>query len=340
MRWPNVSIIIPSRNSKKTIRKLLDSIFSMHYPKNKYEVIVVDSSTDDTAEIVKKYPVKLIKISSSKTRNIAIACNIGAKTSRGTFLAFVDADCSIGRNWLKDLISSFSSKEIACVGGKVVTYGNIFDEYARIAFKSPVRNINKKYVTDVSNFHKRMWPIGCNFMIRKNIIEEIGYFDEELQFYEEVDLFWRICRKGYKLLLIPKAKVKHSYQRNFFEMLKTYFRYGKGCGYFCKKYKNSKFAKIHLLLFCSILTYFLTAFLLFFQSHSFYFFVILPAVLYFYLFSYYLSKKNKFAWLFPLLDFIFCGVAYMSGFLYSLLFVDLLKIIKTKTIYERDRKIS
>jgi GT2 family glycosyltransferase len=292
----------------------------MNYPKNKYEVIVVDSSTDDTAEILKEYPVKLIKISYSKIRNIAEACNIGIKASNGTFLAFVDADCSISRNWLKDLVSSFSSNEIACVGGKVVTYGNIFDEYARIAFKSPIRDVNKKYVTDFSNFHKRMWPIGCNFMLRRSIIEEIGYFDEDLQFYEEVDLFWRICMKGYKLLLIPKGKVKHSYQRNFFGMSKTYFRYGKGCGFFCKKHRGSKFAKINLSLLFGILTYFLISSFFLSRTHLFYFFVIPLAMLYFYLFLHYLSKKSKFAWLFPLLDFIFCGIVYMSGFLYSLLF--------------------
>lgn len=322
MPLPFISIIIPSRDSERTIGKLLDSLFSMNYPKRKYEIIVVDSSIDKTPQVVKKYPVKLIRITRTKERNIALACNTGIKASKGKFVAFIDSDCVVGKNWLNDLLNS-SSKEIACVGGKVITSGNIFDKYAQSAYKSPMRNIDKKYITNLSNFHKRMWPVGSNFMIRKDVIKEVGYFDEKLQFYEEVDLFWRVCQKGYKLLLVPRARAKHSYRRSFFGMFKTYLRYGMGCGYFCKRHINSKFGKLRLLLMLSILGFYsflLITISLFFTHTLSSYFLLIPLAIYLCLISYYISKKNReFSLVFPLLDFIFCGIAYIIGMTYSLI---------------------
>jgi len=323
MKKPFVSIIVPSRDSEKTIDKLLNSLFSLNHPKGKYEVIVVDSSRDKTSEIVKKYPAKLFKIPRTKGRNISVASNAGIKASKGEFLAFVDSDCFVGKNWLNDLLGSFSSRDIACAGGKVITTGNIFDKYVQSAYKSPTRDVNKEYVTDSSNFHKRMWPLGSNFMARKVVINEVRHFDERLRFYEEVDLFWRICKRGYKLLLIPNAKVKHSYRRSFLGMFNTYVRYGMGCGHFCKKYTGSKFAKLRLLLLIGILvfySFFAIGILPVFSKSLLNYFILLPIVFYLYLFSYYFSKKQgKFSLLFPFLDFTFCGIAYILGMIYSLI---------------------
>lgn len=324
MKLPFVSIVIPSRDSERTIGNLLDSIFSMNYSKRKYEVIVVDSSSDKTLQIIKKYPVKLIRISRTNGINIALACNVGIKTSKGKFIAFVDSDCAVNKNWLRDLLRPFSNKGVVCVGGKVITVGNIYDKYSQHAYKSPIRNINKKYITDNSNFHKCMWPIGSNFMARKSILKEVSYFNETLQFYEEVDLFWRICKKGYKILLIPKARVKHIYKRSFLEMFKTYFRYGKGCGYFCRKYKKSKFAKSRLMLFFGVSIFYLLSLVIFlsvFNQQLSTYLLVLPLIPYFYLFFHYFLKleDKKYSLLFPLLDFVFCGIAYILGMVYSLI---------------------
>jgi len=328
MKVPLVSIIVPSRDSEKTIGKLLDSIFSMNYPKQKYEVIIVDSSIDKTQEIVKNYPVKLIKISRAKRRNIALACNRGIKFSKREFIAFVDSDCVVSKDWLKDLVVNFSNDRVACVGGKVTTTGNIYDTYAQNAYKSPMREVNKKYITDASNFHKGMWPIGANFMIRKEVMREVKCFDEKLEFYEEVDLFWRICKRGYKIVLVPNAKVEHSYKRGIFQMFRTYLRYGKGCGYFCKKYKISRFAKVRTILILGILIYYLSSIVLFFPFFKKWlpiYFFILPLAPYFYLSLYYFSKlkEPRDVILFPFFDFVFCGVAYIIGFISS--FIELPK---------------
>lgn len=105
---PDCSIIIPSYGSAATIgaclQALLDQDFA--YP---YEIIVVDSSTDETVEIVRdRYPqVKLIHL--AHQTDPAVARNIGAKQAGGEVLAFIDADCIAAPDWLRRLYETIQS---------------------------------------------------------------------------------------------------------------------------------------------------------------------------------------------------------------------------------------
>ena len=87
---PLISVIIPNHNGEKTIGLCLEAAFSSHH--NNFEVIVVDDcSTDNSVNIIKKFPCKLCRLTehggASKTRNV------GARESSGEALFFIDADC-------------------------------------------------------------------------------------------------------------------------------------------------------------------------------------------------------------------------------------------------------
>ena len=76
----------------------------LDYPKEKYEIIVVDgASTDKTREIVKEYPIKLII---DKNGGLANSRNIGIKTAKGDHIASTDADCVVKEDWLNILVDS------------------------------------------------------------------------------------------------------------------------------------------------------------------------------------------------------------------------------------------
>lgn len=102
---PFVSVIIPTLNEERYIGKCLESIFNLDYPKNRYEIILVDNgSKDRTIEITKKFNAKIIK---RKSLTIGTLRNIGARDARGSILAFIDADCIADRNWIKRAIINF-----------------------------------------------------------------------------------------------------------------------------------------------------------------------------------------------------------------------------------------
>jgi cellulose synthase/poly-beta-1,6-N-acetylglucosamine synthase-like glycosyltransferase len=85
---PFISIIIPVLNAQKWISPCLEALLLQDYPKDKFEIIVLDNgSTDQTMEITKKYPVKLL----IKTKcNISALRNWGAAQARGEIFAFID----------------------------------------------------------------------------------------------------------------------------------------------------------------------------------------------------------------------------------------------------------
>ena len=87
--FSHFSIIVPVYNGAESIETCLAALVNQDYPKDKYEIIVVnDGSTDNTPEIVSRYPVRLINLNSNKGR--IIARNVGAKAAKHETLVFND----------------------------------------------------------------------------------------------------------------------------------------------------------------------------------------------------------------------------------------------------------
>ena len=113
-----ISVIIPVYNGERTIGACVESLLAQDYPKDKYEVIIVDNnSKDKTAGIIKEYSVQYLfegRIQSSyAARNAAI------KAAKGEILAFTDADCAADKEWLKNGIAEFIDNKIGCVAGGI-----------------------------------------------------------------------------------------------------------------------------------------------------------------------------------------------------------------------------
>ncbi|MBS3055138.1 MAG: glycosyltransferase [Candidatus Aenigmarchaeota archaeon] len=309
---PEVSIVIPSRNSSKTIVRLLKSVFNQNFPKRKYEVIVVDSSTDDTLEKISKFNVKIIKVPTPPVRNSNILRNMGAKASRGEYLFFVDSDSEVSRNWISEILSVFKNQNVVCVGGNIISKGNIFDDYVTDAIISPMRVSKKILITDKGNFHNRFWPIGGNVAFKKSIFRKFNGFPPKTTSYEEVELLWKMCKKNYKLALTPKTLVIHHYNRGFLKMMRTYFRYGTGCGNFAIKNFSSRFSKFRLSIYFLILFFYFTLLVPNFK---------ILISLYMIFLTFYLLKTRDISksLLYPFLDFSFIGVSFMVGMTISLI---------------------
>jgi Glycosyltransferases involved in cell wall biogenesis len=99
-----VSAVIPVYNGKKTVGDCLESVFNSDY-KN-FEVIVVDDkSTDNSLEIISKFPCKVIKVNNNV--GAAAARNRGAEASRGEVLFFLDSDIVIEKDTLDKIVKNF-----------------------------------------------------------------------------------------------------------------------------------------------------------------------------------------------------------------------------------------
>ncbi len=185
---PTVSVVIPAFNAGEAIRQAIDSALEQtHRP---LEVLVVDDgSTDRTADIVGAYPspVRLIKKSNGGP---ASARNLGGRTARGDWLAFLDADDWWLPTKLDRQLSLAASPDIAVIHG--LTNTSRPGTPAEITFD------------DLWNYN---WIANSSVLIRRSVFETIGELNEDRQLIsvEDYNLWLRVAAAGWRIVTCPEA---------------------------------------------------------------------------------------------------------------------------------------
>jgi cellulose synthase/poly-beta-1,6-N-acetylglucosamine synthase-like glycosyltransferase len=212
----------------------------LKYPKEKYEIAVIDGeSTDRTCEIVKEYPVKLII---DKEGGLANSRNIGIKNAKGDYIASTDADCVVKEDWLKILVDSVQEapEDVVAVGGPNLIFENdppfaklvgyMQETFFASGGAPQSYKINEsKYVFSIHN---------CNILYKKDILIEDGGFDENFNVGEDAELNFRLRQKGYKFLYMPDIVVWHRRPDNPEKFIKKMFLYGESMAKITKKHKK------------------------------------------------------------------------------------------------------
>ena len=213
---PKVSIIVASRNSEETIDECLKAIFEQDYPRDAFEVIVVDGcSTDATVKIAEKYTAKVFSL----PLNAAAAYNYALKIASHSILGFVDADAKVEREWLSKLITHLDDPRVAGVSGAIETW-NTENPWAR----SIGYEIKNRY-SRIAKYTGRIATM--NLLLKKSVIEEAGGWDENLPSQYDTDLGFRISSKGYKIAYEPDAKCYHFNRQTVRAYWRQQLQYGK-----------------------------------------------------------------------------------------------------------------
>jgi glycosyltransferase involved in cell wall biosynthesis len=168
-----ISVIVPVYNEEKNIGLLLKRLLNLNFPKDKFEIIVVDNNSKDrTSEIVKEFQVTYL---CEKKQSSYAARNKGIKKAKGNILAFIDGDCIPDKDWLKNVITHFINEDVDIIAGNIILSINysislkLIDIYQLIAMGERQKNSEKEGRC-----------AGGNLIAKKEIFEKIGYFDERL----------------------------------------------------------------------------------------------------------------------------------------------------------------
>jgi mycofactocin glycosyltransferase len=221
--FPFVSVIIPTKDRRDELGECVDAVFAQDYPKDKMEVVVVDDgSRDGTGDLVRTYPC--ILLTNSESRGQSYSRNVGAKEARGEILAFLDSDCVPEKKWLQELITYFQWERIGAVGGYVDGYfeATTLDRYEK-AF-SPL-NLGKHIMLGTNN-ESTFYVPTCNLLIHRQAFIETGGIRESMHVGEDVDFCWRLRKKGYDTLYIPRGTVYHKHRNSLVKMFKRRADYG------------------------------------------------------------------------------------------------------------------
>jgi glycosyltransferase involved in cell wall biosynthesis len=181
---PKVSIIIPAKNEADNIGICLDSILAIDYSADEYEIIVVDNGSDDETACIASD--KGARVYTLPYVNISTLRNFGTQQARGDIVVFLDADCTVVCDWLKNAEKYFEDTSVVCFGSAPIIPAN--PTWVQTSWFW-VRKKNTM-VTEIN------WLESMNMFVFKKIYERVGGFNESLITCEDVDLSYRLSEHG------------------------------------------------------------------------------------------------------------------------------------------------
>jgi glycosyltransferase involved in cell wall biosynthesis len=191
-----VSVLLSTYNSEATIEKSLISLLNQTY-KNLEILIADDGSTDNTKEICKKFQLndeRILLFSNKKNIGLTKSLNSLAQKASGSLIARQDADDVSLPERIEKQIQFMNKKKLDAV-----------------TTRSLVKQNNKKrpgisfYIPDKLLINRKNPFIHGTLIIKKNVFQEIGYYDERFYYAQDYKLFYDLLNRGYKVKTLNKA---------------------------------------------------------------------------------------------------------------------------------------
>ncbi|MEM3709052.1 MAG: glycosyltransferase family 2 protein [Nitrososphaerales archaeon] len=201
---PKVSVIIVNYNGALFLDKLFSSLQTQTF--KDFEVIFVDNaSTDNSLEIVRSFAkkkdldVKIVDLPNNY--GFCRGSNIGFKYAKGMYIALLNNDTYVSQNWLEELVRTMDSdasigicqSKIIDLRNKRTVYGNFLGVYGK-------RKIGKHFKITDSLFEEAFYASGTALMIRRDLVEIMGYLFDDRQFTGDMDLSWRARLMGFRVV--------------------------------------------------------------------------------------------------------------------------------------------
>tara|TARA_B100001123_G_C15321328_1_gene1028006 strand:+ start:2412 stop:3488 length:1077 start_codon:yes stop_codon:yes gene_type:complete len=217
---PLLSTIICIYNGKKTLDAAINSLLDQNYPKDEYEIILLDDgSSDGSIDICKKYinfnKKNKLKITYVYQDNSGLsgARNTGIAVSKGELIAFMDQDAVADKNWLLNIKKAFSDEKTGGIGGRL----NLLNDHSKVS----------KFI-NIVRFHQMFGPseymndvIGTNMAYNRSVFYKIGGFYEMMKYRGDETNFIIRLKQSYNISYASNAIVYHPREESFLKWLKT-----------------------------------------------------------------------------------------------------------------------
>jgi len=213
----SVSIVVCTRNRAEKLRHTLNALASLWIPEEcECEFLVVDNgSTDHTARVCEDSrrlfarPLRRIYVTAP---GLSEARNAGLRAAQGSVIAYADDDVRPNSRWLEAILREFlEDPGLGVLSGRV--------ELFNPADLPHTLRLHTERATFNSMGHAFSLLAGCNFALRRSLVQRVGLFDEEFgtgaRFgsAEDADFFYRAWKQGERLVFAPEMLVYHDHGR-------------------------------------------------------------------------------------------------------------------------------
>ncbi len=206
-----ISVVIPAYNAARTLGACLHALNRSSFPREQYEVIVVDDgSTDETAALAESLGARVIR---RPNRGPAAARNRGVEAARGDLILFTDADCEPAPDWIAQMVGTFGDPDIVGAKGIYRTrQRELVARFVQLEYEDKYTRLLGQERIDFIDTYSAAY--------RRAVLLANDGFDEVFPFLEDQELSFRLAQRGYRLVFQPRAAVFHQHA----DSLPAYFR--------------------------------------------------------------------------------------------------------------------
>ena len=222
-----VSVIVPCRDEKETIRLCLRSILAQEEPEGGFEVIVVDGmSVDGTTEILQEMAAgdPRLRIIRNPLRSTPAAFNLGIRRSRGAYVALMGAHNSYAPDYLRQCLAVARETLADNVGGSMIARGETPLQRA-IALAH-----HSRFACGGARWHNPAYEGEADTVFggfyRREVLLHLGLFDETLLRNQDDELNLRLTRTGGRIWHSPRIRSWYHPRADLQALFRQYLQYG------------------------------------------------------------------------------------------------------------------
>jgi len=237
---PKVSVIVVNFKGKKQLRKCLEHLIKTSYPN--YDIIVVDCLTPNIKRWMKRLFPKIKLIHYNHDIGASASHNVSATANDSKYLAFIDNDSYVTKNWLTELVKIMETdKKIGAAQAKILlTQNKRYMDHLGLAIDAlgtwyTPRGINADRFNSLIEIFAAS---SAGFIVQKEAFDRVQGFDADYFIYDDdTDFSFRLRLFGYRIVFVPSAiifhdadparifspkKLFHAFKNRIYTMLKNY----------------------------------------------------------------------------------------------------------------------
>lgn len=242
-----VSVVVVRHNNIPDTVECLDSLMRQSYSNLKI-TLIDNGSTDDALEYFKEHYPTIDHIFIQENLGFSGGYNRGINhslESRPDFIFIINNDISLDPDTIKFLVDAAEGPSVGVTAPIIYYYSNperVWSAGGKISRLSLQMTDNHGRSKTHTHISEKDFLTGCALLIKREVFEQIGIFDDLFRcFFEDSDLCYRIRKAGYRLLLVPQAKIWHKVSVTYGGSDSPVERYwmGRGSILFLKKHAQS-----------------------------------------------------------------------------------------------------
>ncbi len=228
MTKPFVSVLVPVRNEARYIERCLRSLAEQDYPRDRFEVLVIDGRSDDaTRELVSHFAAEStldVRLLDNPRRKTAAGLNRGLDEARGEVIVRVDGHATVAEDYLSRGVFALFDTGADCVGGVIEAVGD-----TRMGQAIAIAMSSRFGVGGVAFRVGGEGPVETVAFgaYRRDVFDRIGRFTEDIDKGEDDEFNYRLCDAGGRILLVPEMRAQYTVRGSLRGLARQYFGYGR-----------------------------------------------------------------------------------------------------------------